>query len=425
MVLEYTVILKVVVLAVLVSAMFYILRDLLRQQRALKTEGQVQALRLESFKQQAHYESLRALQSEEISLNTWSGVRKFRVDEIVPEAEDVCSFYLAPHDGKPLPGYNPGQYLTFQLDVPDQSRTVVRCYSLSDTPLEKDRYRVTIKRMGPPPNNLDAPPGVSSNYFHGNLKQGDILDCKAPRGNFYLEMAEHTPIVLIGGGIGITPMLSMLRSVALSGSKRETWLFYGARHMGELVQPEYIKALGEAHENIHIRYCLNEPAENEILGQDFEYHGFVSVELMKEVLPSLNYDFYVCGPPPMMAAITQDLSDAGVGDERIHYESFGPATVKKKTVIDESDASSEEYSIKFAKSGKELMWSRKHGTLLEFAEANDIQIDSGCRAGSCGTCTVAVRSGNVSYIEEIDAVPDEGSCLTCMAIPTETLVIDA
>ena len=114
----------------------------------------------------------RSLEAAKLS-NRWSGLRKFRVNRKVMEGGGICSFYLVPHDGKPLPQFEPGQYLTFNLQVPDQSKPVVRCYSLSDSPYRADQYyRVSIKHQGPPPKEPDAPPVLSSTFFHQNLDVG-------------------------------------------------------------------------------------------------------------------------------------------------------------------------------------------------------------------------------------------------------------
>ncbi len=130
---------------------------------------------------------------------------------------------------KPLPSFDPGQYLTFRLDIPGQSKPVMRCYSLSDNP-KPEFYRVSIKAAPPPLETPDAPPGLSSNYFHDYIQEGDILDVKAPGGHFFLDTGKHTPVVLIGGGIGLTPVLSMVNQIVKSGSMRETHLFYGVRN---------------------------------------------------------------------------------------------------------------------------------------------------------------------------------------------------
>lgn len=425
---DYSMIIKLASIAILATVFFYTLLALFRNMRAYGVEEKVNSMRLKSFEQQARYLGVRAQQAEAKKQNAWAGTRKFRLDRVIDEAKNIRSFYLVPHDGKALPAFDPGQYLTFQLDVPGQDKPVIRCYSLSDTPLEKDHYRVSIKRLDPPPKAPDAPPGVSSNHFHLNLNEGDILDCKAPGGNFFLDMAEHGPIVLIGGGIGITPMMSMLQSVAKSGSKRETWLFYGVINGQDVVQAKELKALDDAHENIHVRFCFSDPEDGvDVAGEDFDHAERVSVALMHRVLPSTNYDYYICGPGPMMNSITEDLAAAGVPDANVHYESFGPASVKPKAApAPSSDAASEQiFKVNFAKSGKELEWRADAGPLLDFAEANDIALDCGCRAGSCGTCAIAVRSGDVDYIDEISAEPEEGSCLACMAIPKGDLVIDA
>ncbi|MEM7357973.1 MAG: 2Fe-2S iron-sulfur cluster-binding protein [Pseudomonadota bacterium] len=415
---------KIASIATLALVLLYMLFALFRQLRTAHLDSQVNALRLQSFQEKVRYLGVQASRAEEKKQGAWAGTRKFRVDKIVPEAENICSFYLVPHDGKSIPAYDPGQFLTFKLDVPGHDKPVVRCYSLSDTPLERGRYRVTIKRLGPPPKVPEAPAGVSSGYFHTVLAEGDMLDCKAPGGNFYLDMGEHTPIVLIGGGIGVTPMLSMLRSVALSGSKRETWLFYGVRHKDEVVQAAHLRELAEQYENIHVKLCFSDPrAGEDEPGRDYDYAQQVSVELMHSMLPSSNYDYYICGPAPMMTAITGDLEDAGVPKAKIHYESFGPASVRPKPVAPAADGVS--HLINFAKSGRELNWTAADGPILDFAERNGIELDCGCRAGSCGSCAIAVRDGAVEYIEEISVEPEEGSCLACLAVPTQNLVIDA
>ena len=160
----------------------------------------------------------------------WNGSRKFEIHRKQREAEGVHSFYLVPHDGKPLPPFLPGQYLTFQLRIPDQPKPVIRCYSLSDSPNNPDYYRVSIKKVPPPRDQPDKPPGLSSTYFNDMLQEGAILDVKAPSGQFFLDMTSERPIVFVGGGIGLTPVLSMLTALTESGIRREVWFFLGVRN---------------------------------------------------------------------------------------------------------------------------------------------------------------------------------------------------
>ena len=127
----------------------------------------------------------------------------------------------------------------------------------------------------------------------------------------------------------------------------------------------------------------------------------------------------------MMEAVVGDLQAWGVPDSRIFFEAFGPASVKtKKTSEPKGESSGTGFEVTFAKSGKTVSWSADDGSLLDLAEENDVSIDFGCRAGSCGTCITALKSGEVEYIEHC-AEPEAGSCLACVAQPKTALVIDA
>lgn len=364
---------------------------------------------------------------EERAQHGWNGFRKFEVWRKVEEADGIASFYLRPNDKKPLQPFLPGQYLTFRLQLPERRRraaAVVRCYSLSCGP-NADYYRITVKRVPLPPDAAGEPPhfGSVSNYFHAVVNEGDIIDVKAPSGGFYLDLTRHGPIVLIGGGIGLTPMLSMLETVVESGSTREVWLFYGVRHGGEHVMRDRLRELARENPNVRVVCVYSMPRESDIKGRDFEEEGHLSVALMRRMLPSSNYDFYLCGPPPMMSAVFDDLSAWGVPEAAIHFEAFGPATVKKVAAPDA--AATAGLMVTFAKSNKTVPWDTKSGSLLEFAEANSVNVSFGCRAGNCGSCITAVKSGEVTYLRSPGEKPEAGSCLACIVIPKVDLVVDA
>ena len=355
----------------------------------------------------------------------WSGVRKFVLQGKVLECEGVCSFYYAPHDGQPLPPFLPGQYLTFQLNIPGVAKPVTRCYSLSDSPNHPDYYRVTVKQIPPPRNAPDAPPGLVSGYFHQQLQAADIVDVKAPGGHFYLDVEHPGQVVLIGGGIGLTPALSMLNYIVASGSARETWMFYGIRNGTEHVMKDHIQQIADQHENIHLHVCYSNPDDVDHAGVDYHHAERVTVDLFKRLLPSNNYDYYMCGPGPMMDSVTIDLAAWGVPKSKIHFEAFGPATVKRVSHADTETIGASGFKISFSRSNKELKWDGISGSILEFAEANDIEMDSGCRAGNCGTCITAIRSGSVEYLSEPGAPIEDGSCLTCISIPKSPITLDA
>jgi len=357
--------------------------------------------------------------------DSWQGFRKFNIVKRVDECEGITSFYLSPHDKKRLPKFNPGQYLTFRLDIPGQDKPVIRCYSLSDA-YHETYYRVSIKKAPPPPKAPDAPWGLSSSFFHDQLEVDSILDIKAPSGKFYLNEDSEKGVVLIAGGVGITPMISMLNSLIAANSKREIWFFYGVRYGAEVAMHQHLKTISEQHDNVHLNLCFSDPKEGEVEGVDYQFNERVSADLFKRLLPSNNYEYYLCGPPPMMTSITDGLVEWGVPENDVYFEAFGPASVKKKkSTSSEAPATATAFEVEFSKSGKKLNWDGSSDSLLEFAETNGVELPSGCRAGNCGTCQVAIRKGDIQYTSEHDVDVESGSCLTCISVPKEDIVLDA
>ncbi|MGZ0189660.1 MAG: 2Fe-2S iron-sulfur cluster-binding protein [Alphaproteobacteria bacterium] len=376
----------------------------------------------------ARAQSLQKIRSEEIqkTQNTWSGLRKFEVAEKINEIADCHSIYLKPHDGRPLPPFEPGQFLTFKFNVPDQPSDVIRCYSLSDAP-GRDYYRITVKKVPPPRGKPEIAPGVSSTFVNEILNQGDIIDVRAPNGGFYLKREHKRPVVLIGGGVGITPVLSMLNYIVEHEPDRETWFFLGVPNKAGHLMKEHLDQVAADNPNVRMNVCYSDPEDGDVLGVDYQHKARVSVALFKEVLPSNNFEYYFCGPPPMMNALDADLREWGVPDADINSEAFGPASVKKPTpppVADGAPAAAA-IAVTFARSGKTVDWTPAVGTLLDLAEANGVDMASGCRAGSCGTCLTAVIEGEVGYADPPDAPVENGSCLACVGSPKGPLKIDA
>ena len=384
---------------------------------------------------QLHQENLRAELQEtllrcreaEQAQNGWNGIRKMTIARKVKQCDDVYSFYLKPHDGRPLPPFKPGQYLTFQLSLQGLDKPLIRCYSLSDCHHQKDYYRVTIKKEKAPPDKPDAPPGLGSSFFVDVLKEGDIVNAKAPTGHFYLDMSLTRPIVLIAGGVGVTPMLCMASAIAATQCGREAYFFFGVRNGREHMHKEELDKLAAEHPNIHLHVCYSKPGEKEVKGHDYQHEGRVSIELLKEVLPSNNFEYYLCGNGAFMKSITDGLEAWGVPDKDVHFEAFGPATVKKKAVAPTAAETTHLAAIQvtFEKSGKKVRWEPSAANLLEFAQSQGVKIDSGCCAGSCGSCSIAVKSGEVDYVQKPSSTPEAGTCLTCVCRPKTDLVIYA
>jgi len=412
----------ILVAALLLQVVAGIGRGLLR----LFSERAQQRLVLEKLRLQVRETRLRCQEVEQVRL-VWNGYRKFTVAKKARECEDVCAFYLKPHDGKPLPPFKPGQYLTFQLDIPGRDKPLVRCYSISDSPHHSDYYRVTIKKENTPPDKPGVPPGAASGFFCDAVKEGDILSVKAPTGQFFLDMTKNNPIVLVAGGVGVTPLLCMAQAIAASGSKRETWFFFGVRNKQEHIHKIELEELAAKNDNIHLHVCYSRPGPNEVKDRDYQHEGRVSTELLKELLPSNNFEYYLCGNGAFMKSITEGLEAWGVPEKDVYFEAFGPATVKKKTVPPsrtETDRLAK-LQVTFSRSGKIVHWEPNAGNLLDFARSKDVRIDSGCCAGSCGSCLVAIKSGSVDYLKPPDAEPEQGTCLTCICRPKADLVLDA
>lgn len=370
--------------------------------------------------------------SEEIP-TAWAGWRNFRVERKVFEdaAHTICSFYLVPEDGLALPPFHPGQFLTFCLEIPDDhggNESIIRCYSLSDSP-RPDCYRVSIKRA-PAPSGSDFPPGRASGFFHEQVGIGSSLKVRAPAGHFYLDHGNH-PVVLIGGGIGITPMLSMLSWSLKEHPEREIWLFYGVRQAQELIMKAQLLALAAAHSNFHLHICCSNPQANEVSGRDYQHHGRIDLALLRQKLALKPYHFYICGPTPLMETLVPALDDWGVPNSHIHFEAFGPASIKRRKgdatdhLIPASDLESSGIVVNFARSGKQIAWQPGAGNLLEFAEANGISVDSGCRAGGCGACQTTIQAGEVAYSQAPDFDPEPGNCLLCVCAPKTSLTLEA
>ncbi len=367
--------------------------------------------------------------AQEAPESAWNGYRKFTVSRKVEECEDTYSFYLTPHNGRPLPPFKPGQYLTFELHPPNADKPLVRCYSLSDGALCDDHYRVTIKRALPPANEPGIPPGIVSSYFSDQVKEGDILNVKSPSGRFFLDVEVDRPVVLISGGIGITPMLAIARQLTHAKDNREIYFFFGCRNRVDHMFRDEVIELQKANPNMRLHICYSRPLDKDVQGEAYHHEGRVTIDLMKRILPSSNYEYYLCGPGPFMDTLVHGLYDWGVPKKDVKFEAFGPATVKSgpKEPTPQSETDHQAViPIEFARSGKTVPWDSGMENLLEFAEKNGITtIEGGCRAGGCGSCLVAILQGEVEYILEPGAAPEEGSCLSCICRPKGKLVIDA
>lgn len=367
----------------------------------------------------------------------WDGYRTFVVARKEPESRTVTSFYLEPEDDGPLAPYKPGQFLGFRLRVPGAAASgpVMRDYTISDAPGDGRHYRLSIKRE-PPPADADAPPGASSNYFHDNVRVGSKLDVRAPAGDFYLRDGDR-PVALLSGGVGLTPMISMLNHLVADGDERKVWFIHGVRNGAEHAFGGHVRALAAKHANVGVHVAYLEPGPEDAEGRDYDSSGLITMETLERLLPGPGCDFYLCGPPPFMKVFYNALLDWGADEARIFYEFFGPATVlkddrhggagaKPATAEDAATDTGPDVNVTFQRSGVTVPWDPKAGTILDLAEANGLVLPFSCRSGVCHTCMCQLIEGEIEYIDDAVFAPDEpDQVLICSSRPKTDVTVDA
>jgi uncharacterized protein len=357
----------------------------------------------------------------------WNGWRELRVvrRQYEDRAQTLCSFHLEPVDGVPLPPFVPGQFLTFAIPI-SAGRTLTRCYSLSDGPNPRS-YRITVKRVLAPGGRPELPPGACSSQLHDGLQVGDVVKAKAPSGRFVVEPDSRVPTVLVAGGIGITPLLSMLRGGLAAQGPRGVYLFYGARTGAERGFVKELEELARLHPTFHLAFVCSQPELSDVAGQDFQHSGHVTVDLLRRTLPAGRHRFYVCGPPPMMASLIPALLEWGVLPEDLRREAFGAASVQADPTSARAGlpSSTSPVEVVFREAGRTLTWDGEDANLLDFAERHDLAIASGCRSGSCGSCEVRLLAGTVRYAQTPDHPITPGHCLLCVGSPEGRLELEA
>ncbi len=359
----------------------------------------------------------------------WEGYRRFIVARKVRESGTVTSFYLTPEDGGPLAPFRPGQHIGIKLDIPGQFVPVMRSYTLSDSPSQAGHYRLSIKREPAPADEPELEPGVSSNFMHDHVAEGTVVELRAPGGDFVLRPEGKGPVVLLSGGVGCTPMISMLSAIADAGAAREVWFIHGVKNGAEHAFGSFVRALAAERPNIHVHIRYSRPGPADEAGRDFDSTGHVDMDLLRQLLPGPTPQFYLCGATPFMKSLYQGLTDWGVDPFQINYEFFGAAsdlTGEEAPVPAVVDADPDEtYQVTFERSGVTATWTPEIGSLLNLAEANGVMPDYICRKGMCQTCMQHVMHGSFKYLNDAIVPPaGEGNVLICSARPTSDLVLN-
>lgn len=251
----------------------------------------------------------------------WNGTRTFVVARKVAESDVVTSFYLKPEDEGPLPPFKPGQYITVHIDHP-HTPTSPRNYSLSDC-ASQPHYRISVKREG----RLVAggPDGLISNHLHDGIQEGHSIELGPPCGEFTIDPAAVArPVVLLAGGIGVTPLLSMAKSILHANPNATINFLQAARNSNVHAFADEVRNLSKAGPNVKTHVLYDAPLPGDIEQGKANDTGFVTTELLRDWTPYEEAEFYFCGPKPFMADVHSSLQTLGVDEQRVHYEFFGP-----------------------------------------------------------------------------------------------------
>jgi ferredoxin-NADP reductase/MOSC domain-containing protein YiiM len=351
----------------------------------------------------------------------WRGFRSLAVTAVEPESESVVSVYLADPAGGALPSAQAGQFLTLRVQPATAEQPLLRNYSLSGAP-GTGTYRVSVKR---------EEHGAASRFIHEHVRAGDLLEVAAPRGTFILRSGT-APVLLVSAGVGATPVLAMLHSLAASGSAREIWWLHGARSRAEEPFAAESKSLLTALPHGHLHVCYSRPGPHDVEGRDYQSHGRLSAPALRALALPVDGDAYICGPTSFMADVSDALVALGLDRPRIHTEIFGAGPALTPGIADSparpvhvpAGEPGNGAEIAFARSGLTVRWGTGYGSLLELAEACDVPVRWSCRSGVCHTCETGLMSGAVSYAPDPVDEPADGNVLICCSQPADDLVLD-
>ncbi len=350
----------------------------------------------------------------------WPGFRQMRIAKVHKESDNVTSFTLAPIDGETLPVFQAGQFIVLRLQVDADKPPVFRSYSLSDLPVA-DHLRISVK------SELN---GIGSSFLGSRVREGDLLEVSAPRGSFTLRPGDN-PVVLMSAGVGATPVMSMLHSLAAESSQREVWWIYGARNRVDHLFADESRSLLKQLSRARAYVVYSRPVATDRVGVDFDAPGHIDVGLLEKIGVSRNSDFYLCGPSSFLQNMRDGLRNWSVLAENVHTEMFGAlesitpgmAQVEHTPHLPQGPPGSGP-PVSFARSGITVAWDPKFASLLELAEACDVPVRWSCRTGVCHTCMTGLIGGSVIYNPEPLERPAPGNVLVCCSQPNAGVTLD-
>ena len=372
------------------------------------------SLPLRSFRCQIH-------PTKEVSpqKRRWEGGRDFRVVALTPEVDGVMTVVFMAEDTGVLPDYEPGQHITISCSIPGFEDAVTRAYSLIEPAIVADRttYSISVRHQKSVNGKGQAVEGIMSSFINQHLTIGSPVQITSPSGSFIIPLNATQPVVMFAGGIGITPFICYLESIDPLQEGPEIWLYYANRNSQNHAFKSRLDALNKKLARLTIVNIYSNPLLEDRLGEDYQINGHASADIVPEQLLKQNARFYMCGAQSMMDSLAKGLHERSVPKFAIFYEAFrSPVQITPDPNLI--------HKVTFAKSGIEEKWTTDKGTLLTFGESLGIKMPSGCRVGQCESCSTKVIKGSTTHLNGAEP-SDEGCCLTCVAIPTGDIIIDA
>jgi nitric oxide dioxygenase len=242
------------------------------------------------------------------------GAKDFVVFKKVEESAVITSFYLKRKDGVAVPEFQPGQYIALTFTIPNTTHQHTRNYSLSDCNC-KDYLRISVKK------EAGSPDGIVSTYLHDQIEEGSVLSVGMPSGEFVLK-EEDKPVVLIAGGVGITPLMSMYQNLTRRTNRKITMIQCALNSNLRAFEKEIEDG---KRAGVTTKLLYDQPLETDVLGTDYDHKGYLDLATLAAVPNLKESAVYFCGPKAFMANTLSLLNTLGVAEEAIHYEFFGPA----------------------------------------------------------------------------------------------------
>lgn len=376
------------------------------------------------FRLVSHYVALRAaahkathrVLAAPVPKKFWSG--ELRIARIFDETHDVKTFRLVPLDGGPLPFvHTAGQYLNLALTI--DGKRVNRSYTIASAPTRSAYCELTVKQ---------AANGYASRHLHQTWREGATVKVSAPAGRFVFEGHEAKRVVLVAGGIGITPMMSIVRSLTDRGWQGEMYLLFSVKAVRDIVFCDELEYLQSRFKNLHVRILISRDPETAWDG----LRGQITRDVVSGFVPGLERGpVLLCGPDAMMTAMRTLFTSLGVPDAEVHQEAFtSPASIEPSVSDEAVDAPLAEgalANIAFTRSGRTAAVTGEE-SVLEAAEEAGVTIPFECRSGICGQCKTQLVSGRVTMdVQDALTAADRsrGVILACQARATRDLEIDA